>query len=29
MGVEYNDLGEEFDSRKARHKRGNSYGLGQ
>jgi hypothetical protein len=29
MGVEYNQLGEECESRKASHKRGNLYGLGQ
>jgi hypothetical protein len=29
MGVEHNQLGEEWDSRKASHKRGNPYGLGQ
>jgi hypothetical protein len=29
MGVEYNQLGEECESRKESHKRGNLYGLGQ
>ena len=27
MGFEYNNLGEECESRKANHKRGNLYGL--
>jgi hypothetical protein len=29
MGVEYNHLGEECELRKASHKRGNLYGLGE